>query len=131
MILEDECGLLSAADRKLFFRVVELDERIATLPDSWAISTIMTRVREMKKVDNGQHDPFYKLEDGETAPEDKPAEGSLAALQEWLRAADDDTIRRSSALIDAETTRRIKMHSDALGGWGISTYYEPKAKADK
>lgn len=100
MLLEEQAGgLLSVADRKLFFRVFELDERIATLPDSWAISTIMTRVREMKKVED----------DGlGTLPEDKPAEGSLAALQEWLRAADSKSLIRVRPMVNAECERRAK-----------------------
>lgn len=118
MLLEEQAGgLLSVADRKLFFSVFELDERIATLPDSWAISTIMTRVREMKKIDSGEHGTFYTLEEGEAPPEDKPGEGSIAALQEWMRAADDDVLRRSRTIIGAECSRRHEAAKDRLSSW--------------
>lgn len=108
--------MLSLADRKLFFRVFELDERIATLPDSWAISTIMTRVRKMK-LDHGPCVGLPGFDEGETAPEDKPAEGSIAALHEWIRAADDDVLRRSRTIIGAECSRRHEAAKDRLNSW--------------
>lgn len=117
MILEDECGALSVADRKLFFDVFERDARIATLPDAWAISTIVTRMRKMK-LDNGPCVGLPGFEKDEPAPEEKPAEGSIAALHEWMRAADDDVLRRSRAIIDAECTRRKEAQYESLRQWG-------------
>jgi len=104
MIAEDSAGHLSVIERRRFLAIVAAHPDILKMPDAWAVTSIMTR---MKLVTNEEHETM-----------DIPDPGSLEAFAQWQEAASDTVLRQARSMMKTEIERRVSAHKEALKAWG-------------